>query len=160
MHGWLRDRFTTLFNLAALAVALFALAGCHHSGNSNCAPGERGCACGPLQTCQSGSSCSGGMCVPEGSSGLGVSDSQARGCEVLLSDGGGRIDRVDFGDNVTGRWLRQGDKVAAAFVANKDAPINGGITVTYAGNGNGSFNVVRSHCYGAKGEALPNAMVH
>jgi len=73
-------------------------------------------------------------------------DGTARGCEVLLKDGSaGKIARVDYGQGVTGKWLRQGDKVSAAFVADGDHTI-GAVQVVGP-----SFDVLRSHCYGKDG---------
>jgi hypothetical protein len=128
------------------------LAGCSSSPN-NCNPGEAGCAC-VQQSCNDGLVCVGNSCTGENIAGLAV-DSQARGCEVLLAEDGGKVDHLNFGDGVTGRWLRQGDKVAAAFVSDRDQPI-GAVQVAYAG----SFSILNSHCYGSQGETLQGSTVH
>jgi hypothetical protein len=98
--------------------------------------------------------CVANVCTGENTAGLGV-DGHARACEVLMQEGGGKIDHVDYGNGVTGRWLRQGDKVAAAFTADGDHTI-GAVNVVYAG----AFSVVNSHCYGSRGEELAGATVH
>jgi hypothetical protein len=84
-------------------------------------------------------------------------DSRARACEVVLGERTGKIDRVAFGDGVTGRWLRQGDKVAAAFMAAGDHTI-GAVQVGLSGPA-ASFDVLASHCYGADGQELAGASV-
>src|SRR5258706_15522930 len=143
------------FWMMGLVLTLILAVGCGTSA-STCKPGEQGCAC-VAQACNSGLACVAGTCAPEQLAGLAV-DGPARGCEVLLGESGGKVDRVDFGADVTGRWLRQGDKGAAAFVANRDMPIgSSAVQVGYAG---GSFAVVNSHCYGSRGEELPGATVH
>jgi hypothetical protein len=131
---------------------LFAAA-CNNSQGS-CKPGESGCACAQ-HTCNTGLVCVGNTCTGENTVGLAV-DSNARGCEVLLADdSAGKVDHLDFGNGVTGRWLRQGDKVAAAFVSDRDQPI-GSVQVAYAG----SFSIANSHCYGSRGELLQGSTVH
>jgi hypothetical protein len=106
------------------------------------------------QGCNSGLICVGNTCTGENTAGL-ATDPRARGCEVLLADDSGKVDHLDFGDGVTGRWLRQGDKVAAAFISNRDQPI-GAVQVDYAG----SFSITNSHCYGSRGEELAGVTVH
>jgi hypothetical protein len=155
MRRWMHKRFGLVSS--ALLAATLLTSGCGKGANK-CGPGERGCAC-VAQTCKGGLACTAGICTPEAMSPLGVSDSHARSCEVVLADGGGKIDEVNFGDTVIGRWLRQGDKVAAAFFAKQDSPI-AGVQVAYTGTGTNSYTVVLSHCYGAKGELLPGATVH
>jgi hypothetical protein len=83
--------------------------------------------------------------------GLSASDSRARACEVLLR---GHAGGVTFDDSLNGRWLRQGEHVAAAFSARSDAPI-GGVWV----GGSGDFEIVRSHCYGSDGVELAGVTV-
>ena len=89
---------------------------------------------------------------PEAKTNLAV-DGKARGCEVLLHDGDAKIARVDFGDGVKGKWLRQGDKLSAAFVADGDHTIG---AVQVVGT---SFDIMRSHCYGSDGVELAGATV-
>jgi hypothetical protein len=135
-----------------IAICLL-LAACSKSPSS-CKPGESGCAC-VQDGCNAGLICVANMCSGENTAGLGV-DGHARSCEVLLQEGkGGKVDHLDFGNGVTGRWLRQGDKVAAAFLSDRDAPI-GAVQVVYAGG----FSITKSHCYGARGEELAGATVH
>jgi hypothetical protein len=98
------------------------------------------------------STCAGSACVVTG---LSASDAQARGCEVLLADGDGKIDHLGFGDGVTGKWLRQGDKVAAAFVSKGDSPPSG----VEVASSSGSFTITRSHCYGKSGQELAGVTV-
>ena len=142
-----------------LLLASSALVACGSSA-THCQTGQRGCPC-EQGSCQAGAVCQAGMCQPEARSGLSVDSPHARACEVLLGDGTTHIDRVEFGAEVTGRWLRQGDKVAAAFVANRDTSLSGSpLDVAYAAIGSASFSVVASHCYGEKGEELPNVTVH
>src|SRR3954453_7104955 len=89
-----------------------------------------------------------GCSKPPENVGLGAGDPRARGCEVLLADGKSHIASVAFAGGVTGRWLRQGDKVAAAFVADRDVPLGAGALQISGGD----FEVLRSHCYGPSGE--------
>jgi hypothetical protein len=90
--------------------------------------------------------------APEPVTSLGI-DGTARACEVLLKDGAaGKIDRVDYGQGVKGKWLRQGDKVSAAFVADGDHTI-GAVQVVGA-----SFDILRSHCYGKDGMDIAAAV--
>jgi hypothetical protein len=148
---------TKMMDLAISMLVGFVLmtAGCGKSP-ANCKPGEQGCAC-VAQGCNGGLVCNDGTCAAEQHAGLSV-DGAARSCEVLLADNGGKVASVDFGDQVLGRWLRQGDKVAAAFAANHDAPIGGGaVQVAFAGK---AFSILNSHCYGARGEELQGATVH
>jgi hypothetical protein len=142
-----------------LFLALSTIAGCG-SPATKCEPGKLGCACA-LGSCQAGAVCEAGTCKPEARSGLSVDSSAARACEVLLGDGTTRIDRVEFAADVTGKWLRQGDKVAAAFVANRDTALGGSpLDVAYPAGSSMPFSVVASHCYGGKGEELSNVTVH
>ena len=152
----MRDMLIGLvISLMGLVLVLILAAGCS-SPAAMCKPGEKGCAC-VAQTCNGGLACIDGFCAPEQHAGLSV-DGNVRGCEVLLADAKGKVASVDFGDSVTGRWLRQGDKVAAAFVANKDSAIgSSAVQVAFAG---GNFDVVNSHCYGARGEELSGSAVH
>jgi hypothetical protein len=143
-----------------LAFAIVVLPGCGGNRAGTCRPKERGCAC-VQDACNDGLLCQAGTCQPQAVSGLSVSSGDARACEVLLGDGDVKIDHVEFGDHVTGRWLRQGDKVAVAFIANQDAPIGGNaMDVAYASGGSSPFTVLASHCYGQKGEELPGVAVH
>src|SRR2546430_449597 len=114
-----------------LVVASWFWAACG-SSSGTCKPGERGCAC--LQsTCGDGLICSSGSCAAESRANLSV-DAAARSCEVLLHDTGGTVARVDFAKGVTGKWLRQGDKVSAAFLSDQDRAFGGGaVQVAYAG---------------------------
>jgi hypothetical protein len=133
------------------AIWLF-VAGC---GSSNkCNPGEKGCAC-IQSTCNDGLICSSGSCAEESHANLSV-EGNARSCEVLLHETNGTVGAVEFAKGVTGKWLRQGDKVAAAFLADQDHSISSGeVKVAYAGG----FEILKSHCYGGDGVELPNASV-
>jgi hypothetical protein len=137
--------------MKAIAMCLL-LAACSKSPG-NCKPGGNGCAC-VANGCTAGLMCVANVCSGENNAGLAF-DARARSCEVLLQENGGKVDHVDFGKGVNGRWLRQGDKVAAAFVADHDAPI-GAVQVVYAG----AFSITNSHCYGSRGEELTGATVH
>jgi hypothetical protein len=88
--------------------------------------------------------------------GLAVEGS-ARGCEVVLGETKGKIASVAFSDGVRGKWLRQGDKIAAAFIAREDTPMSG-VEVVFGKEG-GAFEILTSHCYGSRGELLAGATV-
>jgi hypothetical protein len=135
-----------------IVVVIALVGGCGYS--SHCAPGEKGCAC-VAQSCNTGLVCNAGSCVDESRASLSV-DGNARGCEVVLHETKGRLSRVVFGNEVNGKWLRQGDKLATAFIVNHDRSIGGGeVQVGYSGD----FEIMKSHCYGVSGEELPGAQV-
>ncbi|MSP71469.1 MAG: hypothetical protein EXR76_04645 [Myxococcales bacterium] len=55
--------------------------------------------------------------------GLTVSDPNARGCEVLFTEGRATIEAVTFDATVVGTFIREAPRVALSFVSAADAAI-------------------------------------
>lgn len=141
-----------------LVIAVGAVGGCHKS--SQCVAGQSGCGC-MAGMCESGLACMNNQCQGEERVDLTISDKAARACEVLLLEKAGTIGSVGFASAVTGKWIRQGDKVSTAFVANGDSSIGAGaVHVGVAGaDPKAVFEIVKTHCYDKQGAELASATV-
>ncbi len=117
-----------------------------------CTAGEQGCECLEANACNAGLICVNAICIPDDTDepdaddepdvidepdgdddpdvdapvdglGLAVDKDNARACEAVLTDAAGGIEAVAFGEGVKGRFMRRGERLAVAFIADGDAPI-------------------------------------
>ena len=145
--------------LRPLAVLLFlSLGGC--ACTPECAPGQLDCQCRSGNQCDDGV-CTDGKCAAAPRIGVVVSDANARGCEVLLTESAGHtIGRAEFSSGVVGASLRQAPQVALSFVAPADAPLpSGGVQLTFTSGSSSGVTVTRATCVDARGVRLPDATV-
>lgn len=133
----MKFNLATVFALAALST-LVTLAGCGDSGSSKSTPATDGGISG---------------------AGVTVSDPNARGCEVLLLEGGARVDSVTFDDTVKGTFIREAPRVAVSFVAAGDAPIAAGAVQVSLSGGAGDVEVKTVHCVDAQAKPLADVSV-
>ena len=126
-----------------------------------CEPGTAGCACIDGSTCDDGLICVDGLCKGESSTGISVSDSDARSCEVLLVDNNAEVARVDFGENVKGTYVREAPRTAVTFLSlNNEAIGSGQIDVRFVKTQEGgNFEVSSATCFDAQGQQLDGAEV-
>ena len=94
-----------------------------------------------------------------GMHGFKVSDANARGCEVLLTEGTAKIDKVVFDDSVVGTFVREAPRVAVTFVSAQGGAIGtGAVKLTVVGDA-GQVQVKKVSCVGPKAEPLSGASV-
>lgn len=105
-----------------------------------------------------GSSGSGGGGAGGSSSGLSVSNANARGCEVLLTEKGGKVQRVTFEGSVKGTFLREAPRVAVTFVSKEDSPIAAGVVKIEGGPLSG-VEVTKVSCVDKSGAKLPDTKI-
>ena len=91
--------------------------------------------------------------------GVKVSDPNARGCEVLLLEGGAHIDAVTFDDTVKGTFIREAPRVAVSFVAAGDAPIAAGAVQVAVTGDAGEVEVKTVRCVDAQAKPLADVAV-
>jgi len=86
--------------------------------------------------------------------GVAFSDPAARGCELLLIEGAGRVESVTFADTVRGTFLREAPRVAVSVVSTGDSPIaQGAVQVALSGDPAG-VEVKTVRCVNAQASAL------
>ncbi len=145
--------------LALLTLMTLALAAC--DCGKPCAAGAKDCACKEASVCDDGLVC-GEMnkCVAPTTVGVQVSDANARGCEVLLTEAAGStVADVTFAKGVQGAFVREAPKVAFSFVAPADARLPAeSIGVAIAGPASG-ITVSKATCVDSAGQKLANATV-
>lgn len=137
----------------------FTLAGC--GCNPPCAPGAKDCACKEASVCDDGLTCGeGNKCLAPSAVGVQVSDPNARGCEVLLTEAAGStVAEVSFSKGVKGVFFREAPRVAFSFVAPADARLPAdGLAVAIAGPASG-VSVSKVTCVDSAGVRIPNATV-
>jgi len=147
------------FFRTALVVFALALSAC--TCGTNCTPGAKDCACKAASACDDGLVCGGSnTCVAPNTVGVQVSDANARGCEVLLSEtAGSAVTDVSFTKGVEGAWVREAPRVAFSFVAPADARMpTDGISVVVTGPATG-VSVARVNCVDSAGQKLANAAI-
>lgn len=119
--------------------------------------GVADCPCRTDRTCDTGLACVDGVCVAEVTTGL-VLPAGARGCEVLLLEGGGRVGEVRFAAGVRGTFVREAPRVAIAVIRESDADFPSG-AVEVLGTGSPVATVAEARCVDAAGAGIPNAVV-
>ncbi len=126
-----------------------------------CTPGAKDCACKEASVCDDGLLC-GEMnkCVSPTTVAVQVSDANARGCEVLLTEtAGSTVADVTFAKGVQGAFVREAPKVAFSFVAPADARLPAesiGVAITGPATG---ITVSKVSCVDSAGQKLANATV-
>jgi hypothetical protein len=86
--------------------------------------------------------------------GVAFSDPAARGCELLLVEGAGRVESVTFADTVRGTFIREAPRVAVSVVSAGDSPIaQGAVQVALSGDPAG-VEVKTVRCVDAQASAL------
>lgn len=91
--------------------------------------------------------------------GLTVSDPNARGCELLLTEGTAEVESVTFDSTVKGTFIREAPRVAISFVAAADAPIAGGAVKVAAAGDSAQLQVKTVHCFDGKAAPLADVSV-
>lgn len=148
-----------LKHLALLTSLTLALAAC--DCGKPCTPGAKDCACKEASVCDDALVC-GEMnkCVAPTTVGVQVSDANARGCEVLLTEAAGStVADVTFSKGVQGAFVREAPKVAFSFVAPADARLPAesiGVAITGPASG---VTVSKVSCVDSAGAKLANATV-
>lgn len=148
------------FFSVAVTVALAVLPACNC--NKPCEVGQATCACRDGNQCDDGAVCSdSNICVAPKLVDIQVSDSAARGCELLVTEKPGtQVAFGKFATGVVGSYVRESPKVAVAFVAEKDSPLPGsGAQLALSAGDAAGLTVAKSSCVDAKGGKLPGAAV-
>ena len=156
-------------------------------GQSACTPGEEGCECAQSEACGEGLSCDRGYCVVDtnnasnggmnnannggtnnnnggnngGADGVGldIDSDEARSCEVVVVDQANAIDEVTFEDDVEGRSMRRGERLALAFFVKGDSVIPSG-AVNFALRQEGSsegLQLTNGRCFDGQGQEINGA---
>lgn len=143
--------------VAAVFMALFVSA-C--SCTPPCTPGSKDCACKEASVCDEGLACTESKCVAPMTVGVQVSDVNARGCEVLLTEAAGTIvSDITFAGGVQGAYVREPPKVAFSFVAPTDGRLPGnGVSVAIAGDPT-QVTISKVSCVDSAGQKLANAAI-
>ena len=100
--------------------------------------------------------------MPRDGLGLAISSDAARACEVVLSDVEEAIAEVTFDAGVTGRFMRRGERVAIAVIADADEPIaEGAVGFTLSPDAEGAEGVtfLIAQCFDLQRQALNGAEV-
>lgn len=148
-------------SFSRLVVACLALVVSACDCGKPCTPGAKDCACKEASACDDGLLC-GEMnkCVSPTTVAVQVSDANARGCEVLLTEAAGStVADVTFTKGVQGAFVREAPKVAFSFVAPTDARLPAesiGVAITGPATG---ITVSKVSCVDSAGQKLANATV-
>ena len=158
-----KQLYVRLAALALVAGFSCAFAACGGGGGNNntpaCAAGAKGCACKAGNACDDGLICSSNVCGEGTASGVVVSSTNARGCDVLLEEKGVRVEKVAFDGSVKGTFIRQAPRVALSFVSASDAPIGAGaIKLTLSGPSS-QVAVAKVTCVDTKAAPIAGATV-
>jgi hypothetical protein len=116
--------------------------------------GLTACSCDPKP-------CVGNTCAAPTLVSVVVSDSTARGCELLLTEQSGTsVLEGRFDKGVVGTSVRESPRVALAFVAPGDATIPAdGVRLALTAGTAAGVTITKSSCVDIKGARLPNATV-
>ncbi len=125
-----------------------------------CTPGAKDCTCKEASVCDDGLVCGDNKCISPTMAGVQVSDANARGCEVLLTESAGNtVTEVTFSNGVQGAFVREAPRVAFSFVAPTDGRIPAaGVGVSIAGAPTG-IAVSKVSCVDSAGQKLANATI-
>ena len=145
--------------LSALVFFLLLAASACTCGNP-CTPGAKDCTCKEANVCNDGLVCGDNKCISPTTAGVQVSDVNARGCEVLLTEStGNTVTDVTFSNGVQGAFVREAPRVAFSFVAPTDGRLpSGGVGVSIAGAPTG-ITVSKVTCVDSAGQKLANATI-
>jgi hypothetical protein len=150
---------SALFRFVIAAALLMLSASSCKSGA--CATGSVSCPCNADKTCGAGLVCSASNVCEQGTVvGLQVSDSSARGCEVLLADAPGTtVTGATFQSSVIGKAVVESPRSAISFVSSTNAAISSGaVSLVLSGPASG-VSITRFSCVDVNGQRLPNAGV-
>jgi hypothetical protein len=146
------------FRILAIVLGL-SLGALACSGPPACPAGTANCPCRSGAACDTGLTCGAdGKCAGGSTSGVTVTDANARGCELLLNEPAGTaVVGVTFNNGLKGTWVRESPKVAVTFVAGADKAIGDG-SVVLALTGGTSVSVTKASCvdvHGARVNGTP-----
>lgn len=148
----------TFFHWVVAAFISIVMSAC--SCGTPCTPGAKDCACKEANVCDEGLACSEAKCVAPTTAGVQVSDVNARGCELVLTESAGNIiSDITFKSGVQGAYVREAPKVAVAFVAPADGrmPVDG-IAVSIAGDP-AQVTPSKVSCVDGAGQKLSNVTI-
>jgi len=156
-------RAPRLLRFAGLLLALSASA-CDGCGDDKsrvaCEPGRAGCECAPDGTCENGLTCEANLCAAEETLEIIVEDPNARACEVLLLERGGKLSGVDFAEAVRGTHLRQAPRIALSFTRRSNESFGSGdIQVRYVGDSANGLGLSQAECFDRAGRPIASATV-
>lgn len=157
-----RHRHVRVFAATVWMVALLGAAGCSGDKKSakTCPSGSAGCPCKEADVCDDSLTCEEGMCRGAVSRGVIIGDARARSCELLLTEqSGGHLLRVSFDDTVQGTFVPERPRVALAFAAKGDWPLEADAIQLLQAEGEGDVDLTKSTCFDAKGVPLVDAKV-
>jgi hypothetical protein len=154
-------QFTRAFLLIAIAGSLLACGDDDDASSSMCVAGNAGCPCLEDDACSSEDlTCMAGTCQGTFDVGVTVSNKNARGCDVLVTEQGSRVADATFGETVKGTFVREAPKVALSFISTSDAPIDGnGIQLQLIGAGSDGLQVESVECADRAGKPLEGVTI-
>jgi hypothetical protein len=89
-----------------------------------------------------------------------VSDANARACDILLLEGKSRVDKIVFGADVKGTFIREAPRVAVSMVVTKDTGFPAdALKVQVVGAAASDLQVKQVKCVNSKAEALQGVTV-
>ncbi len=92
--------------------------------------------------------------------GIGVSDKNARSCEVLILENGAEVTGIKQDATLKGAYVRQQPNTAVTFTALADESIGeGAIGIVTVGDESGTVEVTKATCFDSKGAVLKGATV-
>ena len=91
--------------------------------------------------------------------GITIGDPNARGCEILLTEGTARIESVTFDATVVGTFIREAPKVAISVVAAKDAPLAAGAIQLVVKGDVAQIKVKKVSCVDGKAATLTSTAI-
>lgn len=153
-------QLTRALLLIGLTAALFACGDDDDASSNMCVAGNAGCPCLEDDTCKGELACMAGTCQGTFDVGITVSDKNARGCDVLVTEQGSRVADATFGETVKGTFVREAPKVALSFISTSDAPIDGkGIQLQLVGADSDGLQVESVECADRTGKPLKGVTV-
>lgn len=139
-----------------------SIAGCG-SKSSDCPPGDRGCPCTALATCNGELVCDSNQCLEPHQHALQTNRSGLRACELVVVDGTERVAGVAFGEGTRGSHARRGNRTAITVVSRSDAELPASqVRVQTLASGDstaGALVVERSACFDRTGTSVTGAAV-
>jgi len=93
---------------------------------------------------------------------LTVLDDSARACEVMLNERAWEVQKVRYGEAITGEWERWAPRVALAFTRGEDEALGTAVTLDLKRKADGNpaeFESIQTTCYDRLGKAIEGAEV-
>lgn len=150
------------FGSLLLTLSTGACDGCSDDtgGPAACEPGRAGCECTAAGTCENGLTCEANLCAAEETLEVLIEDPNARACEVLLLERGGKLSGVDYAEAVRGTHLRQAPRIALTFTRRSDESFGAGdIQVRYVGDSATGLELSQADCFDSAGRPIATASV-